>query len=161
MYSNYLSIKDYRIHMKFERNNRSVLHYVLKRLEMALGLGLILLVAINEDILSSMTALTIFVIALLVSLPKLIAGTRALKSTHLELVNDCLYIKSASKEQAYNLRDFKILLYKKGPKGITAFVLMSETQGVKLEYYSDMSKLFLELSQYVKMKKKVPWWQRL
>ena len=147
--------------MRFERNNSSVLRYILKRLEMALGLGLILLVAINENLIASSLALAIFLIAVFANLPKLIKGINTVKNTHLELTSTDLYIKSPAQEQAYCLKDFKIMLYKKGPQGVTSFVLMNETQGVKIEYYSQMNELFLELGQHVKMKKKIPWWQRL
>jgi hypothetical protein len=147
--------------MRFERNNSSVLRYILKRLEMALGLGLILLVAINEDLIASSLALAIFLIAVFANLPKLIKSINTVKNTHLELTSTDLYIKSPAQEQAYCLKDFKIMLYKKGPQGVTSFVLMNETQGVKIEYYSQMNELFLELAQHVKMKKKIPWWQRL
>lgn len=147
--------------MRFERNNSSVLRYILKRLEMALGLGLILLVAINEDLITSILALAIFLIAILANLPKLIKSINTVKNTHLELTSTDLYIKSPAQEQTYCLKDFKIMLYKKGPQGVTSFVLMNETQGVKIEYYSQMNELFLELGQHVKMKKKIPWWQRL
>jgi hypothetical protein len=147
--------------MKFERNNSSVVRYILKRLEMALGLGLILLVAINEDLIPSILALAIFLVAVLANLPKLIKSIKTVKNTHLEITSTDLYIKSPTQEQVYCLKDFKIMLYKKGPQGVISFVLMNETQGVKLEYYSHMNELFLELGQHVKMQKKIPWWQRL
>lgn len=147
--------------MVFQRSRTAVYRYLAKRLEMAMGLGLILLVAVIENLLSSTVAVAIFVVVLFLRVPSVIRGFDEFTYTQLSIDQGTLTVSTKQGDTEYRLDDFKILLYKKRAKSITAFVLMSENQGVKLEYYQQMNELFDKLSEHVVLRKEVPWWQRL
>lgn len=147
--------------MVFQRSRTAVYRYLAKRLEMAMGLGLILLVAVIENLLSSTVAVAIFVVVLFLRVPSVIRGFDEFTYTQLSIDQGTLTVSTKQGDTEYRLDDFKILLYKKRAKSITAFVLMSENQGVKFEYYQQMNELFDKLSEHVVLRKEVPWWQRL
>jgi hypothetical protein len=147
--------------MVFERSRTAIFQYLFKRLEMAVGLGLILLLAVSENMLSSFIALIIFAITVLIRLPSVIKGVDEIRYTRLTLNSDSIVLTTKEGDKEHKLADFKILLYKKNAKSVTAFVLMSENSGIKLEYYQEMDKLFALLRDQVDMSKKLPWWQRL
>ncbi|MGY8872017.1 MAG: hypothetical protein ACKVJE_16385 [Pseudomonadales bacterium] len=147
--------------MVFQRSRTAVYRYLGKRLEMALGLGLILVVTVIENILSSTIAMTVFVAVLIVRLPSVKKGFDEFSYTQLTLNKDTLTITTKQGDTEYQLDDFKIMLYKKRAKAITVFVLMSENDGVKFEYYQQMNELFDTLSESVMLRKEIPWWQRL
>lgn len=147
--------------MVFQRSRTAVYRYLAKRLEMAMGLGLILLVAVIENLLSSTVAVAIFVVVLFLRVPSVIRGFDEFTYTQLSIDQGTLTVSTKQGDKKYRLDDFKILLYKKRAKSITAFVLMSENQGVKFEYYQQMNELFDKLSEHVVLRKEVPWWQRL
>ncbi|WP_293264824.1 hypothetical protein [Neptunomonas sp.] len=147
--------------MVFQRSRTAVYRYLGKRLEMALGLGLILVVTVIENILSSTIAVTIFVAVLLVRLPSVKKGFEEFSYTLLTIDKDTLTVTTKQGDTQYQLDDFKIMLYKKRAKAITVFVLMSENDGVKFEYYQQMNELFDTLSESVMLRKEIPWWQRL
>jgi hypothetical protein len=147
--------------MVFEQSRSAVYRYILKRFEMALGLGLILLVAINEAMLTELMAGLIFCALVLLSIPSVVKGVRAMQGAKLTITDDTLTLATTNKSKEYNLKDFKILLYKKSANKVTSFAIMAENQGVKIEYYQGMNEIFSLLSQSVSMRKKIPWWQRL
>jgi hypothetical protein len=147
--------------MVFQRSRTAVYRYLGKRLEMALGLSLILVVTVIENILSSTIAMSVFIAVLIVRFPSVKKGFDEFSYTELTLNKATLTITTKEGDTEYQLDDFKIMLYKKRAKAITVFVLMSENDGVKFEYYQQMNELFDILSESVMLRKQVPWWQRL
>lgn len=147
--------------MVFQRSRTAVYRYLGKRLEMALGLGLILIAATIENLLSNTVAIAVFAGVLLIRLPSVIKGYEEFNYTQLTIDKDTLTVTTKQGDTQYRLDDFKIMLYKKRAKSVTVFVLMTENQGVKFEYYERMNELFDTLSERVMLRKEIPWWQRL
>lgn len=147
--------------MVFQRSRTAVYRYLGKRLEMALGLGLILVAAVIEHLISSTVAVAIFGVVLLIRLPSVIKGFEEFNYTQLTIDKDTLTVTTKQGDTKYRLEDFKIMLYKKRAKSVSVFVLMTENEGVKFEYYEQMNALFDSLSERVMLRKEIPWWQRL
>ena len=147
--------------MVFQRSRTAVYRYLGKRLEMALGLGLILVAAVIEHLISSTVAVAIFGVVLLIRLPSVIKGFEEFNYTQLTIDKDTLTVTTKQGDTKYRLEDFKIILYKKRAKSVSVFVLMTENEGVKFEYYEQMNALFDTLSERVMLRKEIPWWQRL
>lgn len=147
--------------MVYQRSKAAVFSFLFKRFEMAFGFGLILLVAVSEGWLTYWPALIIFLVALALRLPTVIKELNQLRNTIIDLDDTQLTVTILGEKTVYNLDDFQVLLYKKRSKKISVFVVMSADAGVKFEYYAQMNELFSKLSETVKMRKEVPWWQRL
>jgi hypothetical protein len=147
--------------MVFKRSSTAVYRYLGKHFEMAFGLGLILFVTVIENILSSAVATILFVAVLLIRLPSTLKGLDEFSDSQVTIDENTITVTTKEGDTQYQIDDFKILLFKKRAKNITVFVLMSEHQGVKFEYYQQMNELFEILIQRVMLQKKVPWWQRL
>ena len=147
--------------MIFKRSSTAVYRYLGKRFEMALGLGLILFVTVIENILPSAVATILFVAVLIIRLPSTLKGLDEFSDSQVTIDENTITITTKEGDTEYQLDDFKVLLFKKRAKNITVFVLMSENQGVKFEYYQQMNELFEILIHRVMLQKEVPWWQRL
>ena len=147
--------------MVFKRSSSAVYGYLGKRFEMAFGLGLILFVTVIENILPSAVATILFVAVLLIRLPSTLKGLDEFSDSQVTIDENTITMTTKEGDTQYQLDDFKILLFKKRAKNITVFVLMSENQGVKFEYYQQMNELFEILVHRVMLQKEVPRWPRL
>ena len=147
--------------MVFEQGRSAIYRYLFKRFEMALGLGLILLLAINEQMISSLIAALIFSALVLLSVPNVLKGLQAMQGAKLSIEDDIIVLTTKHSRQQYKLNEFKIILYKKNANKVTAFAIMAENHGVVIEHYQQMNEIFSILSKRVSLCKKIPWWQRL
>ncbi len=147
--------------MVFKHSRYAFILYLFKRLEMAVGLGLILMVAVSEQWLTSITASIIFALIVIARLPSVIKGVDKINHREIKITDNQLVETLKDSEAHYKLDEFKVLLYKKRRGAIPVFVVMNESSGIKLEYFDDMPKLFEVLSQQVSLRKELPWWQRI
>lgn len=147
--------------MVFQRSNTAVYSYLGKRFEMAMGLGLILFVMVLENILTNAVAIILFVAVVISRLPSTIKGFAEFSFTEVTVDEETITVSTKEGDKQYQLDDFKIMLFKRRGKKVTVFVLMSEHEGVKFEYFEKMNDLFEILIKRVMLQKEVPWWQRL
>lgn len=147
--------------MVFQRSNTAVYSYLGKRFEMAMGLGLILFVMVLENILTNAVAIILFIAVVISRLPSTIKGFEEFSYTEVTVDEDTITVTTKEGDKQYQLDDFKIMLFKRRGKKVTVFVLMSEHEGVKFEYFHQMNDLFEILIKRVMLQKEVPWWQRL
>ncbi|MGB1238707.1 MAG: hypothetical protein ACPG4U_10885, partial [Pseudomonadales bacterium] len=120
--------------MRYKRSKSGVFRYLSKRLEMAVGLGLILAVAVLEQWLTPLWAVLAFIAVVALRTPNVLAGYREVRDSELEIQGDTVILHSPEGEQRYPVEHFKVLLYKRRAKAVTVFVVMSEDSGLKIEY---------------------------
>jgi hypothetical protein len=147
--------------MIFKHSRFAFIQYVFKRLEMALGLALILMVAVSEFWLTQTQAIIFFIAVVAIRIPSVLKGVNEIKYRQIKIIDNQLIEIHKDSETRYKLDEFKVLLYKKRRQSIPVFVVMNETGGIKLEYFDDMPALYEILSNKVSLRKELPWWQRI
>lgn len=147
--------------MRYKRSKSAVFRYLSKRLEMAVGLGLILAVAVMEQWLTPLWAVLAFAAVVALRLPNVLRGLKQVRYAELEITSTDVILHDPIEPQRFEIDSFKVLLYKRRGKAVTVFVVMSENSGLKIEYFEKMSELLALFGEKVALRKEIPWWQRL
>jgi len=145
--------------MTFHLASSAAPAFLWRHAEMALGLGLILLLAHLEGWISTWLAAALLLLAIAARLPKILADKKTLLGTHIELTEQQIIEHNPEGNTEIALEEIKVLLYKRRGKKVKELLLVTEQGSLKLAYFDQMNTLFERLAPHAHLRKEVYWWQ--